>query len=104
GALVAPVRVQLLLADGGAGMLSARLLGSPPARFLGKISYGILLWQFLAAYAFFRLLHLRTGFARGAHTPPEVAAVGLAMALFTVAAATVSYYVIERPAQHLQHL
>jgi peptidoglycan/LPS O-acetylase OafA/YrhL len=104
GAIVAPVAFQPLLADRGAGMLSARLLGSPPARFLGKISYGIFLWQFLAAYAFFGLLHLKTVFAGGSYTPPEVAAVGLAMALFTVAAATVSYYVIERPAQHLQHL
>jgi peptidoglycan/LPS O-acetylase OafA/YrhL len=104
GAIVAPVAFQPLLADRGAGMFSARLLGSPPARFLGKISYGIFLWQFLAAYAFFGLLHLKTVFAGGSYTPPEVAAVGLAMALFTVAAATVSYYVIERPAQHLQHL
>src|SRR5215467_11175356 len=104
GALVAPVAFQPLLGDRGAGMLSARLLGSRPVRFLGKISYGIFLWQFLAAYAFFSLLHLRTVFAGGSYTPPEVAAVGLAMALFTVAAATVSYYLIERPAQHLQHL
>jgi len=104
GAIVAPVAFQPLLADHAAGMLSARLLGSRPARFLGKISYGIFLWQFLAAYAFFGLLHLKTVFAGGSYTPPEVAAVGLAIALFTVAAATVSYYLIERPAQHLQHL
>jgi len=104
GAIVAPVAFHPLLADRGAGMLSARLLGSRPARFLGKISYGIFLWQFLAAYAFFGLLHLKTVFAGGSYTSPEVAAVGLATALFTVAAATVSYYVIERPAQHLQHL
>src|SRR5262245_5808492 len=104
GAIVAPVAFQPLLAGQAAGMLSARLLGSRPARFLGKISYGIFLWQFLAAYAFFGLLHLKTVFAGGSYTPPEVAAVGLAIALFTVAAATVSYYLIERPAQHLQHL
>jgi peptidoglycan/LPS O-acetylase OafA/YrhL len=104
GAIVAPVAFQPLLADQAAGMFSARLLGSRPARFLGKISYGIFLWQFLAAYAFFGLLHLKTVFAGGSYTPPEVAAVGLAIALFTVAAATVSYYLIERPAQHLQHL
>jgi len=104
GAIVAPAAFQPLLADRGAGMFSARLLGSRPARFLGKISYGIFLWQFLAAYAFFGLLHLRTVFAGGSYTPPGVAAVGLAMALFTVAAATISYYLIERPAQRLQHL
>jgi len=101
GAIVAPVAFQPLLADRAAGMLSARLLGSRPARFLGKISYGIFLWQFLAAYAFFNLLHLKTVFFGGSYTPPEVAAVGLAIALFTVTAATVSYYLIELPAQHL---
>ena len=104
GAIVAPIAFQPLLGDQAAGMLSARLLGSRPSRFLGRISYGIFLWQFLAAYAFFGLLHLKTVFAGGSYTPPEVAAVGLAIALFTVAAATVSYYLIERPAQHLQHL
>jgi peptidoglycan/LPS O-acetylase OafA/YrhL len=104
-AIVAPVAFQPLLADRGAGMLSARLLGSRPVRFLGKISYGIFLWQFLAAYAFFGLLHLKTVFSGGSlYTAPEVAIAGLAIALFTVAAATVSYYLIERPAQHLQYL
>jgi len=101
GAIVAPVAFQPLLADRAAGLLSARLLGSRPARFLGTISYGIFLWQFLAAYAFFGLLHLKTVFAGGTYTPPEVAAIGLAIALFTIAASTVSYYLIERPAQHL---
>ena len=67
-AVVAPVAFQPLLAGQAAGMLSARLLGSRPVRFLGKISYGIFLWQFLAAYAFFGLLHLKTVFA-GAPTP-----------------------------------
>jgi peptidoglycan/LPS O-acetylase OafA/YrhL len=105
GAIVAPVAFQPLLAGQGARMFSARLLGSRPVRFLGKISYGIFLWQFLAAYAFFGLLHLKTVFTGGSmYTGPEVAAVGLAIAVFTVAAATVSYYLIERPAQHLQHL
>jgi peptidoglycan/LPS O-acetylase OafA/YrhL len=101
GAIVAPIAFQPLLGDQAAGMLSARLLGSRPARFLGKISYGIFLWQFLAAYAFFNLLHLKTVFAGGSYTTPEVAAVGLAIALFTIAAATISYYLIELPAQHL---
>ncbi|MGH3121509.1 MAG: acyltransferase family protein [Streptosporangiaceae bacterium] len=101
-AVVAPVAFQPLLAGHAAGMLSARLLGSRPARFLGKISYGIFLWQFLAAYAFFGLLQLRTVFAGGSYTPPEIAAIAVAIALLTIAAATVSYYLIERPAQHLR--
>ena len=101
GALVAPVACQPLLTDRAEGMLSARLLGCLPARFLGKISYGIFLWQFLAAYAIFGLLHIKTAFAGGRFTSPEVIAVGLVIALFTVAAATGSYYLIEWPAQHL---
>jgi hypothetical protein len=83
-------------------MLSARLLGSRPVRFLGTISYGIFLWQFLAAYAFFGLLHRKTVFAGGSYTTPEVAAIAVAIALLTVAAAAVSYYLIERPAQRLR--
>jgi peptidoglycan/LPS O-acetylase OafA/YrhL len=101
GAIVAPIAFQPLLGDQADGMLSARLLGSRPVRFLGKISYGIFLWQFVAAYAFLNLLHLKTVFFGGSYTTPEVAAVGLAIALFTVIAATVSYYLIELPAQHL---
>ena len=101
GAIIAPVAFQPLLADRAAAMLSARLLGSRPVRFLGKISYGIFLWQFLAAYAFFGLLHLKTVFAGGTYTALEVAVIGLAVALLTIAAATASYYLIELPAQHL---
>ena len=101
-AVVAPVAFQPLLAGQAAGMLSARLLGSRPVRFLGKISYGIFLWQFLAAYAFFGLLHRNTVFAGGSYTTPEVAAIAVAVALLTVAAAAVSYYLIEGPAQRLR--
>jgi peptidoglycan/LPS O-acetylase OafA/YrhL len=101
-AVVAPVAFQPLLAGHEARMLSARLLGSPPVRFLGQISYGIFLWQFLAAYAFFGLLHRKTVFAGGSYTTPEVAAIAVAIALLTIAAAAVSYYLIERPAQHLR--
>jgi peptidoglycan/LPS O-acetylase OafA/YrhL len=101
-AVVAPVAFQPLLAGHAAGTLSARLLGSRPVRFLGQISYGIFLWQFLAAYAFFGLLHRKTVFAGGSYTTPEVAAIGVAIALLTIAAAALSYYLIERPAQHLR--
>jgi peptidoglycan/LPS O-acetylase OafA/YrhL len=103
GGIVAPVAFQPLLADRGAGMLSARLLGSRPVRFLGKISYGIFLWQFLAAYAFFGLLHLKTWFNGGPlYSASEVALVSLVIALLTVAVSAVSYYLIEGPAQHFK--
>jgi peptidoglycan/LPS O-acetylase OafA/YrhL len=101
-AVVAPVAFQPLLAGHATRMLSARLLGSRPVRFLGQISYGIFLWQFLAAYAFFGLLHRKTVFAGGSYTTPEVAAIAVAIALLTIAAAALSYYLIERPAQHLR--
>ena len=101
GAIIAPVAFQPLLGDRAAGMLSARLLGSRPARFLGKISYGIFLWQFLAAFAFFGMMHMKTVFFSAPYPAPEVAVIGLVIALFTVIAATVSYYLIELPAQHL---
>jgi peptidoglycan/LPS O-acetylase OafA/YrhL len=101
GAIVAPVAFQSLLADRGAGMLSARLLGSRPVRFLGKISYGIFLWQFLVLYAFFALMHLKTVFQGGTYNALEVAAISLAATLLTVAVSAISYYLIENPAQHL---
>jgi peptidoglycan/LPS O-acetylase OafA/YrhL len=76
-----------------------RVLGGRVPRFLGKISYGIFLWQFLAAYAFFAVFHLKTGFTGGSYNAAEVAAIGLAIAALTIAAATASYYLIEQPAQ-----
>lgn len=101
-AIVAPIACQPLLPDRGARMVSARLLGSRPVRFLGKISYGIFLWQYLAAYAFFAVLGLKTAFQGGIYNAGEVAAIGLAIALLTVVAATASYYLIEFPAQHFR--
>ncbi len=101
-AVVAPIAFQPLLADRAAGMLSARLLGSRPVRFLGRISYGIFLWQFLAAYAVFGLLGLRTVFEGGSYNGAEVTALGLAIAAFTVIAATAGYYLIEWPAQQFR--
>ena len=80
---------------------SARLLGGRTGRFLGRISYGAFLWQFLAAYAFFDVLHLKNALAGGTYSTPEAVGTGLAIALLTVAVATASYYVIERPAMRL---
>jgi peptidoglycan/LPS O-acetylase OafA/YrhL len=101
-AVVAPAACQPLLAGQGRAAVSARLLGNPVARFLGRISYGIFIWQFLAAYAFFRLMQLKTAVSGGSYQAPEAALIGAAIAVATVIAATVSYYLIERPAQRLR--
>jgi len=97
-AVVAPLACQ---PHGPSAGRSARLLGSGPARFLGRISYGIFLWQFLAAFAVFRLLGLKVAGEGGSYSPAGVAMIGLAMAAAAVAAATVSYYLVEQPAQRL---
>jgi peptidoglycan/LPS O-acetylase OafA/YrhL len=98
-ALVAPVACQPLLAGRGGPAISTRLLGNPVARFLGKISYGIFIWQFLAAYAFLRLARLKTAFAGVLYQLPAAILIGLAIAVATVVIATLSYYLLERPAQ-----
>jgi peptidoglycan/LPS O-acetylase OafA/YrhL len=90
----------------GAGVPMARrlvdrLLGSRGARFLGKISYGVFLWQFLVADALFAVLHLKTAFRGGSYTPAEVAAIILAVAAITIAISIASYYLIELPARRL---
>ena len=97
-AVVAPLACQL---HGAPASRSARLLGSGPARFLGRISYGIFLWQFLADYAVFRVLGLKTSPFGGPYPVAEVALLGLAMTAATIAVATASYYLIEEPAQRL---
>ncbi len=100
--LVAPVALHPLLGRQAAGLLSARLLGSRVSRFLGKISYGIFLWQFVAAYAFFDALHLPTVLRGANYTPIEVALLGVVVAAGTVILATASYYLVERPFQRFR--
>jgi peptidoglycan/LPS O-acetylase OafA/YrhL len=84
-----------------ARLLVSRLLGSRGARFLGKVSYGVFLWQFLVAYALFAALHLKTAFHGGSYTAPEVAGIILAVAAGTTVISIASYYLIERPARRL---
>lgn len=79
--------------------VASRLLASRGFRFLGRISYGIFLWQFLAAYAFFALLHLKTAFYGGAYSTVAVVGVLLGVTIFTIAFSMASYYLLERPAQ-----
>jgi peptidoglycan/LPS O-acetylase OafA/YrhL len=82
--------------------VASRVLASPGFRFLGKISYGIFLWQFLAAYAFFALLHLKTAFYGGSYRPIAAVGVLLGVTAFTIAISVASYYLLERPAQRLR--
>jgi peptidoglycan/LPS O-acetylase OafA/YrhL len=99
-ALVAPLAFQ---PGRGDPMPQVQLvLGGRGPRLLGQVSYGVFLWQFLVAYAFFDALHLKTAFRGGSYTGLEVAGIVVAVALLTTAAATVSYYLIERPARRLR--
>ncbi|MCB1914256.1 MAG: acyltransferase [Rhodocyclaceae bacterium] len=69
------------------GML-ARLLSMPPMVWLGTVSYSLYLWHF-------PLIEAIRGLARGHHLPlPLSAAAGL---LASLAAASVSYRLLERP-------
>lgn len=77
------------------------VLGNPVMRFLGRVSYGIFLWQFLVLDAFLAVFHLHDVFHGGSYTLSTAADLLLVITLLTVAVATVSYYVVERPAQRL---
>jgi peptidoglycan/LPS O-acetylase OafA/YrhL len=95
-AVVAPVAFQP-----GEATRVAALLGNAVMRFLGKVSYGVFLWQFLAIYAIFDALGLKDAFHGGHYTTAESILMLLATATVTLAMATVGYYLIERPAQRL---
>jgi len=82
--------------------VASRVLASRGFRFLGKISYGIFLWQFLAAYALFALLHLKTAFYGGSYSTLATVGVLLGVTVFTIAFSVASYYLLERPAQRLR--
>ena len=82
--------------------VASRMLASRGFRFLGRISYGIFLWQFLAAYAFFALLHLKTAFYVGPYSPAAAVGVLLGVTVCTIAISVASYYLLERPAQRLR--
>lgn len=95
-AVVAPVAFQV---DGGSRL--STVLGNAVMRFLGKVSYGVFLWQFLAIYALFDALGLKDAFHGGYYSTAETGILLLATAVLTVSMATVGYYLIERPAQRL---
>ncbi len=72
-----------------------RAMGSPPMRFLGKISYGIFLWNMALLFAVFQFFDLRifTG---------NYAGVFACVFALSVAAASASYYCLERPVLRLK--
>ena len=80
------------------------LLGNRVMRFLGEISYGVFLWQFLFIYAFFNITGLKDGFHGGAYSTVDVIGILLAVTLLTVAASAAGFFLIERPAHRLYRL
>jgi peptidoglycan/LPS O-acetylase OafA/YrhL len=95
-ALIAPVAFQPARST-----WVARALGNPVMSFLGRISYGIFLWQFLVIYAFFAVVGVRDAFHGGYFIWPEVLGILAVVVVLTIAMSAVSYYVIELPAQAL---
>ncbi len=95
-AVVAPAAFQ----HGGRTRLSA-VLGNKLMKFLGKVSYGIFLWQFLAIYALFGVIGLPDAFHGGSFSAPESVGLLIAVGLVTVAMATAGYYLVELPALRL---
>jgi peptidoglycan/LPS O-acetylase OafA/YrhL len=88
--LVAPAAFQP-----GGRTLTTTVLGNPVMRFLGKISYGVFLWQFVVIYAW----HSISGRPFWGHDFWLVLPVVTAL---TIAVATACYYLIEMPAQRLK--
>ena len=82
--------------------LSSRVLGSPVPRFLGKVSYGIFLWQLLIGAAFFAALRLKGPFQGGHYNGLQTVGIMAAVAVLSTAAATLSYYLIEAPGRRLR--
>lgn len=95
-AIVAPAAFQ----PAGATWLSL-VLGNRIMRFLGRISYGIFLWQYVVLYAVFAVWHIRDVFHGGSFTWFSATFVGIVITVVTIAVATMSYYLIESPAQKL---
>ncbi|MEV5408050.1 acyltransferase [Thermopolyspora sp. NPDC052614] len=76
------------------GALVGRLLGNRAMRFLGRISYGVFLWQFVALYAWYQFTGQRpfTG-----NFPINLVAV----ATITIVLAVLTHRYVEEPARRL---
>jgi len=82
----------------------SRALGNPVMSFLGRISYGIFLWQFLVIYGFFWLVHAHTVYQGVLYPWPIVLGILISCGAVTIAIAAASFYLLERPAQRLYHV
>jgi peptidoglycan/LPS O-acetylase OafA/YrhL len=88
-----------LVVPGATSRTMTAILGGRVTRFLGTISYGIYLWHFAVMYLFFRsgsifgeIIPVQMQIGRFGYWELIVPTV-----LGTVVAATISYYVLERP-------
>ncbi len=78
------------VAQPSSGPLGA-LLSIPPLRWIGQISYGLYLWHWPV---YVLMTDVTTGLSRGALLAARLAA--------TVGAATISFYLVERPVRRYQ--
>ncbi|MEV4257323.1 acyltransferase [Spirillospora sp. NPDC049652] len=74
--------------------LVGRVLGNPVLAFLGRVSYGVFLWQFVVIFVWFDLTD------HAPFTGDLLTDFPVCLAL-TVAVATVSYYAVEEPVRKL---
>jgi peptidoglycan/LPS O-acetylase OafA/YrhL len=88
-ALVATLLVLAALVA-GSRTRTARLLGSLPARWLGRVSYGVFLWHLLVLDAVRRMLDVQLF---GGH----VLTIGLATVAGSLLVAGLSWHLFERP-------
>ncbi|HEU5158952.1 MAG TPA: acyltransferase [Streptosporangiaceae bacterium] len=72
------------------------LFGNGAMRFLGRISYGIFLWQFVVIYGYYDLFDLRP-------LTFDYFPVLIVTSLGTIVLAAASYYVVEKPLMRLRH-
>jgi peptidoglycan/LPS O-acetylase OafA/YrhL len=73
------------------------LLGNPLMRFLGRISYGIFLWQFVVINIYYEV-------AGRDRVTFDFLPILVVCTIGTIALATVTYYVVEKPLMRLRNL
>jgi peptidoglycan/LPS O-acetylase OafA/YrhL len=73
------------------------LFGNGTMRFLGRISYGIFLWQFVVIYAYYDLVDRRP-------LTFDYFPVLIVTALGTIVLAAASYYLVEKPLMRLRNV
>ncbi len=78
-----------------------RVLGNRVMAYLGQISYGVFLWQYLVIDAYFAWFHARSVFQGGRYGWPAVLGILVVVTIATTGIAALSYHLVERPAQRL---